>query len=267
MDLGLRGRHALVTGAHRGTGRVIARTLAAEGALVIVHGSDEATARDTVAEIERAGGTARAVWGGLDTDAGAAEVVAAVHAAAPSLDVLVNNLGQASGGTWESADPADYVASYQLNTLSAVRMIRAFVPGMRERRRGRVIQLTTVGTLRPGARMPQYYAAKGALATLTVSLARDLAGTGVTVNSVAPGLIRTPETETYLRGLAERRGWTGDAGEIERLGVKELTGAPVGRMALPEEVAALVAFLASEQAAYLSGATFRVDGGAAESVV
>jgi NAD(P)-dependent dehydrogenase (short-subunit alcohol dehydrogenase family) len=114
--------------------------------------------------------------------------------------------------------------------------------------------------------MPDYYAAKAALANMTVSLAKDVAGTGVTVNTVSPGLIHTTETESYLRYLAGKRGWGDDWSEIEPRGVRELTGSSIGRMAKPEEVAALVAFLASKHASYLHGGNFRVDGGATDVV-
>jgi 3-oxoacyl-[acyl-carrier protein] reductase len=266
MELGLRGKRALVTGSNRGTGSVIARILAEEGATVLVHGNTEADQARIAEEITSAGGTAHAVTGDITTDEGAALVVERVRALVEGLDVLVNNFGQPSGGKWETSEPTDFVASYQVNALSAVRMIRAFVPGMRGRGFGRVIQITTIGTTRPNARMPDYYAAKAALANMTVSLAKDVAGSGVTVNTVSPGLIRTPETESYLRFLAGKRGWGDSWEEIEPKGVRELTGSAIGRMARPEEVAALVAFLASDRSGYLHGANFRVDGGATDLV-
>lgn len=266
MDLGLSGKRALVTGSSRGTGSVMARTLAREGAVVLVHGNADGDQGRIAAEIAAAGGVAHAVTGDITTDDGGERVASAVTELVGGVDVLVNNLGQASGGDWQSAAPDDWVASYQLNTLSAVRMIRAFLGGMRERRWGRIIQIATIGTTRPGSRMPQYYAAKAALANLTVSLAKELLGTGITVNTVSPGLIHTPETESYLRHLAEKRGWGESWSEIEKNGVKKLAGAPIGRMAKPEEVADLVAFVASARAAYLHGATFRVDGGSTDGI-
>lgn len=266
MDLGLRGKRALVTGSSRGTGAVIARTLASEGAVVVVHGNTDSDQAAIAGEIASTGATAHAVTGDITTDEGASTVTARVTALIGGLDVLVNNLGQPSGGKWETAESADFIAAYQVNALSAVRMIRGFVPGMRERGYGRVIQITTIGTTRPNARMPEYYAAKAALANMTVSLAKEVAGSGVTVNTVSPGLIRTPETESYLRYLAGKRGW-GDAWEeIEAKGVRELMGSNAGRMARPEEVAALVAFLCGERAAYLHGGNFRIDGGATDVV-
>lgn len=266
MDLGLTGKRALVTGANRGTGSVIARVLAREGATVLVHGNTDADQTRIAQEIRDKGGRAHAVTGDLTTDDGGSRVVTEVTALVGGVDVLVNNFGQASGGKWETAEPADWIAAYQVNTLSAVRTIRPFMGGMRDRGFGRIIQIATVGTTRPNARMPQYYAAKAALANLTVSLAKELFGTGVTVNTVSPGLIHTPETEAMLRHLGQKRGW-GEAWEdIERNGVRELTGTSAGRMAKPEEVGALVAFLASEHAGYLHGGNLRIDGGTTETV-
>jgi len=266
MDLGLSGKRALVTGSSRGTGAVIARTLAREGATVVVHGNAEGDQDAIAADIVKTGGAAHAATGDLTTDEGAARAVAEVTRAVGAIDVLVNNFGQASGGTWDSAVPEDWVQAYQVNTLSAVRMIRAFVPGMRERRFGRVIQIATIGTTRPNARMPQYYAAKAALANLGVSLAKELIGTGVTVNTVSPGLIHTKETEAYVRSYAQKKGIEGAWEDLERAGVQKLAGAAVGRMARPEEVADLVAFIASDRAGYLHGGNFRIDGGATDAV-
>jgi 3-oxoacyl-[acyl-carrier protein] reductase len=266
MDLGLNGKRALVTGSNRGTGAAIIRALAREGAVVFVHGNGPGDQEQMASELVRNGAAAHAITGDITTDEGAALVVKAVTALGGGLDVLVNNFGQATGGTWEDPSSEGFLRSYEVNTLSAVRMIRAFVAGMKERRHGRIVQLTTIGTTRPGPRMPEYYAAKGALATLTVSLSKDLAGTGVTVNTVSPGLIRTGEMEAYFRHLAGKHGWGDDWDEIEAKGVHKLTGVRASRMARPEEVADLVAFLVSDRAAYLTGGNYRIDGGATETV-
>ena len=111
----------------------------------------------------------------------------------------MNNYGTAAGGTWESAGEAQWLDMYQKNVLSAQRMIQGLLSGMREAGWGRIINLGTVGSTRPNRRMPHYYAAKAALANLTVSLAKEVAGAGITVNLVSPGLILTPEVEaSYL---------------------------------------------------------------------
>jgi 3-oxoacyl-[acyl-carrier protein] reductase len=266
MDLGLTAKRVLVTGSNRGTGAVMATTLGREGARVAVHGNAPGDQEAIAREIMDSGGDATAVTGDITTDAGGEAVARAVMDALGGVDVLVNNYGQATMGRWDDPATEGFIRSYEINTLSAVRMIAAFVKGMRERRYGRIIQITTIGTTRPGPRMPEYYAAKAALANLGVSLSKELAGTGITVNTVSPALIHTKETETYFRSLAEKHGWGDVWTEIEQKGVRELTGTRAGRMARPEEVADLVAFLASERAGYLTGGNFRVDGGATETV-
>ena len=267
MDLGIVGRRALVTGSHRGTGLHIARTLAREGAIVFVHGPPGGGQDAVSAELREAGAVAHSVSGELTTDAGADSVSEAVAALGESIDILVNNLGQAPGGRWHALSTQEWVDVYQHNTLSAVRMLDRFVPAMRQRGWGRVVQLATIGVLRPGARMPHYYASKAALANLTLSLAKDLAGTGVTANTVSPGLIRTPEIEQYFKGLAAKHDWGTEWETIERRGVEKLMPNPLQRMATTEEVASLVVYLCSDVAAYVNGTNIRIDGGATDLAV
>jgi 3-oxoacyl-[acyl-carrier protein] reductase len=267
MELGLRGKRALVTGSSRGTGAIIAEQLAREGASVFVHGLEAADAQRTIAEqLGAAGYIAHAVSGDIRTDAGADQLAAELQAHAAGIDILINNYGAPASGDWHTATTAQWVEVYEQNVLSAVRMIDRFVPGMRERSWGRVIQVATIGAIRPNKRMPHYYAAKGAMANLTASLVKELAGTNITVNTISPGLIHTPEVEASFRALAQKRGW-GDAWEeIEARGVQLLMPNPTGRLARREEVADLVAFVASERAGYLNGIHLRIDGGATDVV-
>jgi len=265
MNLGLSGKRVLVTGSYRGTGEATARAFAAEGAQVFVHGFEPGQAKPVAASIVAAGGNAEAIAGDVTTDAGAQRVAAAVGG---SIDVLVNNYGIAAGGRWNEETPAGWVEMYERNVLGGVRMAQRLVAPMRERRWGRVIFVGTVGSVRPRALMPGYYAAKAALPAVVLSLAKDLAGTGITVNCVSPGILRTAEVEAHFRARAERKGWGNDWGEIERRAIAESIGggSAATRFGLPGEVAAAVLFLASEQAAYINAVDLRVDGGAADCV-
>jgi 3-oxoacyl-[acyl-carrier protein] reductase len=264
MNLGLEGKRVLVTGSHRGTGQATARAFAAEGANVLVHGLEAGQAEPVAASIVRGGGNAIAVNGDLTTDAGAD----AVAAAAGTIDVLVNNYGIASGGKWDEAGTSSWIEMYERNVLSGVRMAQRLVPAMRDRGWGRVIFVGTVGSVRPRAVMPGYYSAKAALPAVVLSLAKDLAGTGITVNCVSPGILRTAEVEAYYRARAAKKGWGDDWSEIERRAVADVfsAGSPATRLGLTSEVAATVVFLASEQAAYINAVDLRVDGGAADCV-
>ena len=131
------------------------------------------------------------------------------------VDCLVNNYGVAEGGTWESGTE-DWIDIYQKNVLSGVRLVHALTPGMKARGWGRVIFLSTVGYVRPNSRMPHYYASKTALINMTVSLAKELANTGITVNCVSPGIIATEEIREMFRRRAEKNGEPTDWASLEK---------------------------------------------------
>ena len=247
MDLGLSGRVAFISGSYRGTGEGIARVLAREGAHVLVHGFTPDQPERVVAEIRAEGGRADCVSGDITNDDGAARAVAEAGHVASQVDVLVNNYGVAEGPGWLDGSTRDWLEIYEKNVLSAVRLTQAFVPGMRERGFGRVIFVGTIGSARPAARMPHYYASKAALPNMTVSLAKELARSGVTVNLVSPGLIATREV-------------------LERFSAERLRENPSGAVCTPEDVGHLVAWLASPVSGSVNGANIRIDGGAADSV-
>jgi NAD(P)-dependent dehydrogenase (short-subunit alcohol dehydrogenase family) len=266
MDLGLAGKVAFVSGSWRGTGAGIARVLAREGASVVVHGMEPGQAEAVAEELRAAGLRALPVDGDLRSDAGAERAARAAQERAGPIDVLVNNFGLGEGRGWLDGSTDEWVDIYQKNTLSAVRLVQRAVPGMKRRGWGRVIFVSTVGHLRPRAQMPGYYASKAALVNMTVSLARELAGTGITVNCVSPGLIATAEVRASLERRARREGWGEDWAGIQRAAAKDFLDTPVGRIGSVEEVGALVAFLCSAHAGYISGSDVRIDGGAAGCV-
>ena len=255
MDLLLDGKRALVTGSYRGTGLIIAQRLLSESVRVYVHGFTREQAQAAVTEL----GAGDPVHGDLTTDAGAEALLAQT----PDVDILVNNYGVAERGTWADSDTDAWLDLYQKNVLSAQRMIRGLLPRMRATNTGRIINLGTVGSTRPNARMPHYYAAKGALATLTVSLAKEVAGTGIRVNLVSPGLILTPEVKAQQLERAARKGWGERWEDIEpRVAADTLTK----RIPRRQEVADLVVFLASPLADAIHAQNIRVDGGALDIV-
>jgi len=257
VDLQLSGRSALVTGSYRGTGLIIARQLMAEGVRVYVHGLESGQAAAAVTEL----GGGEAVTGDISCDAGCEALFGELNEACP--DILINNYGTAEPGSWESSVSADWLDIYQKNVLSAQRLIRQFLPAMRQRDWGRIINLGTVGSTRPNARMPHYYSAKGALATMTISLAKEVAGTGIRVNLVSPGLILTPEVQKAYLESGRRKGWGDTWEEVEPMVAADI---PIRRIVRREEVADLVTFLASPLADAIHGQNIRVDGGALDSL-
>lgn len=261
MDLELAGKRTLITGSYRGTGAGLARVMAREGAQVWVHGFELEPAESVAESIRQEGFEARAVAGDIRTDAGAAEVADAIG----EIDVLVNNYGVAEGGSWQSPTD-DWIDIYHKNVLSGVRLVHALTPGMRERGWGRVIFLSTVGYVRPNSRMPHYYASKTALVNMTVSLAKELANTGITVNCVSPGIIATDEIRELFRQRAERDGLPTDWPSLEKQAASGEMANPAGIIGTPEDIGHLIAFLASDKARYVNAANLRIDGGTADSI-
>jgi len=267
MDLELAGKTALVTGSYRGTGSAIAEGLAKEGVTVFVHGFDPGQADPVVSRIIDAGFAAHAVSGNIIEDAGADAVIDHLRSHDRPIDILVNNYGVAEPGRWLTAASADWAQISQKNVISGVRLAKALAPGMVEVGWGRIIWLGTVGGLRPGSRMPHYYASKAALANVCLSLAKELANTGITVNLVSPGIISTEEIKAQMLRRAEKEGWGDDWGVVQRKAMEGMFDNPTGRFAETAEVADLVTFLASGRAAYINGCNMRIDGGAADVAI
>ncbi len=179
---------------------------------------------------------------------------------------MINNYGAAEGSDWIGSDTASWHGSYDTNVVTAVRVSQAFLPDMRTAGWGRVVFVSTVGATRPGDTIPEYYTAKGALPSMAVSLAKHLAGTGITANCVSPGIIATAEVVASYTERARREGKPTDWASVERMILDSRMTNPSGRVATPDDIGRFVAFVVSEPGWHLNGAHLRVDGGAADAV-
>ena len=260
MDLQLKGRRAVVTGSSAGIGEAIARRLAAEGAAVVVHGRRADAVAAVVEAIGSTGGQASGTLANLADPGDCARFISAVLADGGA-DILVNNAGVFVNRGWDDATPEDWLELYAINVAAAVRCINGFLPAMRAAGWGRIVQIGTGEAINPFPTMPDYAATKAALLNLTVSLAKHLDRTGITVNTISPGLVVTPGVEKFYRLEATRRGWGQDWPGIEAAVLADILDNPTGRLGRPEEVADLVAFVSSPLAGYINGANLRIDGG------
>jgi 3-oxoacyl-[acyl-carrier protein] reductase len=268
LDLGLKGKRALVAGSSSGIGAGIARMLGAEQAEVVVHGRSREHAAAVVRDIENAGGKAWIVLGRLDQAADIERIAGEALEVAGQIDILINCAGAGkSTHSWFETPLERWHEQYQFSTLYAVQLIRALVPAMRDRRWGRVLNVSTGASFKPSAFGPDYPAAKLALHSVAVSLMAELADSGVTVNTLTSGVVLTPNTLSVMQSRAARAGFTETGTALEKRVTKELWQVPLGRAGRVEELAAAACFLVSEHASYITGAALRVDGGASGFVV
>jgi NAD(P)-dependent dehydrogenase (short-subunit alcohol dehydrogenase family) len=267
MDLELTGRRALVTGSSAGIGVGIAEQLAAEGVSVVVHGRNAERA-NAVAERLGANGAKTAVAvGDLSTDEGGEAVASAALEAFGGIDVLVNNAGGAAESkdkSWFGTGTQAWVDTYQANVLAAVRLVHHLVPGMRERGWGRVINIGTGASITPTTGQPDYGPSKAAMLNMSLALSKVLKGSGVTSNTVSPGMIRTEGLERFLTSFAEKRGWT-DMAQAEEYILKG-TGQTVAKVGEVRDIAYFVTVLASPRSDFLNGTNLHVDGGISPSL-
>ncbi|MAY61847.1 MAG: 3-oxoacyl-ACP reductase [Rhizobiales bacterium] len=264
MDLGLGGKIALVTGSSKGIGAAVAQGLAREGATVIVHGRDPALARGVAEKIKQAGGSAHVVTGDLTEATQVDAMLDMARSFAGDIDILVNNAGGSSAGSdWSTTEPTAWASTYDANVLAAVRIAKAVLPPMRHARWGRIINISSLAGLMPPAVNPDYSAAKAAMLTMSVSMAKAVAAEGVTVNTVSPGTIHSEKLDGKFREVAQTKGIALDApwDEVEAAVLPLFAQVPVGRVGTLQEIADAVAFLASPRASYITGSNLRLDGG------
>jgi NAD(P)-dependent dehydrogenase (short-subunit alcohol dehydrogenase family) len=257
MDLELRGKTALVSGSTAGIGQAIAAALAREGARVIVNGRG-AEAVDAAAAALRAstGGTVEGFAGDL-SEASAAEALVREF---PAVDILVNNLGIYEVKSFDEIADADWRRIFDVNVISGARLARLYLPYMRSRRWGRIIFISSESAYQIPAEMIHYGVTKAAQIAVSRGLAEITAATGITVNTVLPGPTRSRGVEEFVSQMAAASGKTREAVEQEFFQTARPTSL-IKRFATPEEVASLVAYVASPLASATTGAALRVDGG------
>ncbi|HKA39984.1 MAG TPA: SDR family oxidoreductase [Burkholderiales bacterium] len=263
MDLGIRGRLALITGSTQGIGRATAEALLAEGARVIVNGRKDATVTQAAAALSKRG-EAAGVAADLATPEGARKVLDAAAKIGP-VDILVNNVGYFEVKPFGEISDRNWLDMFELNVMSGVRLARALMPGMLERNWGRIVFIGSDQSAKPNVDMAHYAMSKAAQVSISRSLAELTKGTRVTVNSALVAPTWSEGVETFLGKAAAASGKT-----VEELrpAYFETTGASslLQRWAEPAEIAAQIAFLCSERASAINGAAQRVDGGIVRSL-
>ena len=264
MDLGLRGKTAVVTGSTAGIGLAIAEALAAEGARVTVNGRTEERVSAAIAAVRsRApGADVRGIAADLGTAAGAETLIAA----APDADVLVNNVGIFEARAFPEITDPEWARILEVNLLSGVRLSRHHLPRMLGRGFGRILFISSESGVQIPAEMIHYGVTKTAQLGLSRGLAELTRGTHVTVNAILAGPTRSEGVGQFVESLARHRGAT--AAEVERDFFRNARPTSLlQRFETPEEIAALVAFVASERASGVNGAALRVDGGVVRAIV
>jgi NAD(P)-dependent dehydrogenase (short-subunit alcohol dehydrogenase family) len=261
MDLKLKGKLALVTGSTAGIGLAIATTLAREGARVIVNGRSKASVDDVVASLTSSTGGDLDGFAGDLSVASSAEQLVRMH---PDVDILVNNLGIFEPKSFEEIPDADWLRFFDVNVLSGVRLARLLLPSMRRANWGRIIFISSESGVQIPSEMIHYGVTKTAQLAVSRGLAEALAGSAITVNSILPGPTRSRGVGEFVDTLAKARGMSFAAFEREFFEKVRPTSL-IKRFAEPEEVASLVAYIASPLASATTGAALRVDGGVIRS--
>ena len=270
MDLGLKKRACVVTGASRGIGRETARLLCAEGANVLLVGRHEERLAAATEEAASAGADAGGRSESLpldvtDEDAGE-KMLAAARESFGALDVLVNNAGAAQWRDLDDIPDEDWRAQYELNVMAPLRAMRAAAPPMAERGWGRIVNVCSTAGKRPSAAMPEYSVAKAAELSLSRLFADRYAKEGVLVNAICPGPV---EGDLWMEpgGLLDQSLRMSGAESREEALATAGSKRPIGRLAEVSEIAAAIVFLCSERASYVSGAAWSVDGGTVQVII
>ena len=263
MDLGLKGKEVVVSGSTAGIGFAIAATFAAEGTKVVLNGRTEARVAAAIESIRRR--TQNADVRGVPADLGTAQGVASFLQQVPDADILVNNLGIFDPKPFLEIPDSDWLRFFEVNVLSGVRLARHYLPRMLEKNWGRVIFISSESAQNIPAEMVHYGMTKTAQLAVARGLAESVAGTGVTVNSILAGPTASEGAGVFLEAMAKKQGVT--TAEIEKQFFSTVRPTSLlKRFETPEEVAAVVAFVASMQATAINGSAVRAEGGVLRSI-
>ena len=263
MDLGIKGKTALVVAASKGMGKASAMGLAAEGARVVMCARGEAALKEAAGEVkQKTGAEVLALVADASRPADISKVVAEANRAFGGVDILVANVGGPPPGPFEQMTDEQWKAAFEQVHLSTVRFIREVLPHMKQAKWGRILAIQSSSVKQPVEGLVLSNGIRPGIAGLFKTLAGDLASHGITVNLVLPGRIMTDRFKEHQTDRAKRSGITFDK-------QVELSSAdiPMGRIGTPEEFAAMVVFLASVRASYVTGTAVQVDGGLIRSVV
>jgi hypothetical protein len=264
MDLQLENKLAFVSGSTAGIGHAIARSLAQEGASVIINGRTQERVDEAIAAIKNEGVSGKLQ--GVAADLGTAEGVAQVVEQFPQVDILVNNLGIFEMKPFEEISDADWMKFFKINVMSGVRLSRAYLPGMREQNWGRIIFISSESGLNIPEEMIHYGMTKTAQLAISRGLAEITAGTNITVNSVLGGPTKSEGVYDFLQQMARENHTDIEAIEENFFQTARPTSL-IQRFATPQEVANLVTYVASPLSSATTGASLRVDGGVVQTIV
>lgn len=252
MDLGIAGRTALLTASSRGLGKACAMALAAEGVNVTINGLDQSNLDATAAEISALGVSVTAVAADINTHEGRATLLEAC----PDPDILVNNNWGPPPGDWLSFEYEDWLKAVESNMLAPIMMIKAVVPGMRERRFGRIVNITSQMVKSPFSVMGLSAGARSGLTAACKALSRDVAADNITINNLLPERIDTERQVFMAQRRASSSGMSYDEARAEM--VESIAAKRMGR---PEEFGNMCAYLCSAHTGYVSGQNIQLDGG------
>jgi 3-oxoacyl-[acyl-carrier protein] reductase len=257
MDLGLKNKVALVTASSRGLGRAVAEELAAEGAAIVICSRDKKAISETASEIaETTGAHVLALPADVSVPSDVKELVDAAVSRFGRIDILVTNAGGPPAGKFETLTAEQWEEATRLTLFSTLELTRRVLPGMKERRWGRILNITSIAVKQPVDNLMLSNSLRAAVTGFARTLANEVAAEGITVNNILPGYTRTERVEELAQMMAEKLAITPD--EFKARWKNEI---PMRRLGEPREFAALAVFLVSERASFITGTSVQVDGG------